>query len=333
MFLLLFAVALSADAEPALVRKPLSPASARIRVKAIAEYRLKNYTLPRPLAWPVNKYFCRRVSGIAVRGEVYELDEQGFPLNDHPLGDFYHPITISRIAINAAISYMNTDNQGMYLRATATADKLIEIMGPDGALRYRHAYKLTYGSLPAGWTSAMSQGSALSAFARVYHITCDRKYVNAGNKALAHLLEPIERGGTTTTLAALDPALSGSVWYEEYPHSGKPGYTLNGYMYTLLGLYDWAEATGSPEAKRAFDAGVQSLVKVLPLFDYDGFSIYDLAPMVHGTAPLFNPHYHRVHMMQLAALYARTREEIFETYRERWYQSVGGTIQPCDVGR
>ncbi len=334
LLLLVLLAGAAAGAEQPLVRKPLDPGGIRYRTKAIGEYRLKKYAHLRPLAWPINKYFCRRVSGLGGDEPAFDLDERGFPVSRNELGGFYHPITIARLAINSAITYMNTDDPSMYVRGIATADKLIELMGPDGAFRYPHPYQLFYDvKLASGWTSAMAQGSALSAFARAYHITCDRKYLEAGNKALAHLLKPMEKGGTATTLAALDPALAGYVWYEEYPNPVKAGYTLNGYMYALLGLHDWAVETDSVEAKQAFDAGIRSLLKVLHLYEYDGFSMYDLAPMVYGTKHLFNPHYHRVHLMQLAALYAITGEQQLEDFRARWYAAVGGPLQPCGVGR
>ena len=52
-------------------------------------------------------------------------------------------------------------------------------------------------------------------------------------------------------------------WYEEYPFSGGL-YVLNGFMYSMIGLYDLLSADGAPEdlkitAKEIFDVGFESL--------------------------------------------------------------------------
>jgi hypothetical protein len=322
--------AFTAGAQLPVTRKPLDAVGIKRRQAGINEYKSSKAVHIRPLDWNIDEYFCRRTSGMPREDATSELDEQGLPKKRHPSGSFFHPITLARFVINYSITYMNTGDPVMYVWTETAADKLISLMRADGAFTYPHPYNLYYyGKLPSGWTSAMAQGTVLSAFARAYHVTCDKRYLEAGEKTLAYLLTPIEKGGTTTSLRYLHPSLAGDPWYEEYPNPNKPAYTLNGFMYTLLGIHDWAEATGSEKAKNAFDAGVRSLVKILPLYDYDGFSIYDLAPIVYGTTPLFNPHYHRVHLMQLSALHAITAQPIFEEYRAKWYASVGGKIVPC----
>ena len=52
-------------------------------------------------------------------------------------------------------------------------------------------------------------------------------------------------------------------WYEEYPFSDGL-YVLNGFMYSMIGLYDLFTADGAPEelhftAKEIFDLGFESL--------------------------------------------------------------------------
>lgn len=248
-------------------------------------------------------------------------------------GTYYQPLTVARVVINTAITAMNRQEPALYARAVDSADKLVEIMGPDGAFRYDEPHSIHYwGVLKPGWTSSMTQGTALSALARAYHLTCDKKYLEAGERALSFLLTPIEQGGTATTLCHLHPSLSDYHWYEEYPNPNKPGYTLNGYMYTLLGLYDWAEVADSARARTAFNEGIRTLIRVLPLYNRGGMSSYDLAPLVYGTPAVFIPRYHKVHLAQLALLHAITGEQMLEDYRALWYDTVGGPVEICRGG-
>ena len=57
--------------------------------------------------------------------------------------------------------------------------------------------------------------------------------------------------------------------YEEYPTT-PPLFVLNGFIYSLFGLYDLAQvATGDAKqtAQKLFDDGMASLKVMLPFFD------------------------------------------------------------------
>jgi heparosan-N-sulfate-glucuronate 5-epimerase len=324
-------VCATAAAEPAIRRKELDAAALQSRERAIRLYKTSASKHKRALSWPIEQYFCRRYSGLIPEDARFTMDGDGLPQQRHALGNYYHPLTLARHVINMAVTYMNRKHDPLrYVQTTMGADKLVAIMGPDGAFRHPYPYRLYYyGDLRAGWTSALAQGTALSAFARAYHITCDERYRRAGDKALEHLLTPIENGGTATSLRHLDSSLAGYVWYEEYPNPNKPAYTLAGYMYTLLGLHEWAETTGSIKAKTAFEEGVRSLARILPYFDYDGFSSYDLAPILYGKPILFLTRYHRADLDLLSGLYAITKNPVLEEYRVKWYATVGGPVETC----
>jgi heparosan-N-sulfate-glucuronate 5-epimerase len=167
----------------------------------------------------------------------------------------------------------------------------------------------------------MAQGVALSALARAYsrEPTTDLKL--AGDAALRFLLVPISEGGTFTTLEQLDPSLANYIFFEEYVTSPNV-YTLNGYMFTLLGIYDWWKATESPLAERLFSKGMSTLVKLLPYYDIAGFSIYDLSFLTHDRPPHSAIRYHAVHISQLHALHSVTGRRILKEYADRWAETV-----------
>ena len=50
-------------------------------------------------------------------------------------------------------------------------------------------------------------------------------------------------------------------FYEEYPTT-KGNYTLNGFMFTLVGLYDYYKVTGNELAKELYDDGIETLKEI-----------------------------------------------------------------------
>ncbi|PIO56549.1 D-glucuronyl C5-epimerase, partial [Teladorsagia circumcincta] len=88
--------------------------------------------------------------------------------------------------------------------------------------------------LDAGWYSAMAQGHALSLLTRAYAATKNASYLVVASKALDLFEKDASAGGVRNKLFGND-------WYEEYPTS--PGsYVLNGFIYSLIGLYDFKNA-------------------------------------------------------------------------------------------
>lgn len=170
----------------------------------------------------------------------------------------------------------------------------------------------------------MAQGQALSCFMRAYEITKDPKYIEGGNRALKFLMLEKEKGGVRTNLRDLDPALREQIFYEEYV-STPNSYTLNGYIYTLLGLYDWAILTadypdkvGNNNAEWGFLEGVESLQYVIHLYDVGGFTNYDLGYMNFDVGPKLLPGYHAIHIKLLHALHSITGIQRFKDFEELW---------------
>ncbi len=233
----------------------------------------------------------------------------------------YNPVTVANFALS---QFAKNQPKPPSTPFWAAAQKLIVMQGYDGALRYGFEFKhyaldKTYGP---GWASGMAQGLSLAVWSRAYLVSKDKRYIKAGEKALAFLDAPVQFGGPRTSMAYLDKSLSGYVFYEEY--IGDKGiYTLNGFMFTLLGLHDWCENIKSDKACSMFKDGMRTLVKILPYYDFGGFSSYDLT---HVTFKHNEPHYairyHSAHVYLLRALYSITKEETLNKYAQRW--AAGG---------
>ncbi len=203
----------------------------------------------------------------------------------------------------------------------------MSMQSKEGQLPYEFSYPYYVDSknyFKPGWVSGMDSGHFLSVLARAYNVTNNSKYREAAEKELAVWNKPIEEGGMFTSMYALHKSLKKYKIYEEYPCL-PPTYTLNGFMFTLIGLYDWscvADPT-SEIAKEYFDLGIKTLVQILPYYDIGGFTAYDLS---HITWGLEKPHvgvpYHRYHIVFCKIFYDITGIEEFNYYYKLWASYV-----------
>lgn len=136
-----------------------------------------------------------------------------------------------------------------------------------------------FAELKQGWYSAMGQGHAISLLARAYyHSSGDVRYLRAAMNGLKPFRVPSKQGGVLARF------MGKFEWYEEYPTT-PASFVLNGFIYSLLGLYDLnatAPRNLSHEAGTLFDLGMMSLKKMLSLFDTGSGSIYDLRHFTLG---------------------------------------------------
>lgn len=251
------------------------------------------------------------------------FDERGVPMASYSGRKEYNPVTVAQYALSQHGRYLRGKGSAdEFLRA---ADALLELQDENGALRYPfdYTYYLTGEVLERGWVSGLAQGQALSVYARAYALTHDQRYLEAGDLALAFLTRWHSDGGTMDTLAHLDPSLDGYVWFMEYP-VGEPFYTLNGFTFTLLGLYDWSQspAAGAEQASLALGCGMRTLERVLPYYDAGGLSTYDLGHLAGASWPNIQPEYHAIHIYTLYALNSVLPSPILRAQVERWREQV-----------
>jgi heparosan-N-sulfate-glucuronate 5-epimerase len=154
-------------------------------------------------------------------------------------------------------------------------------------------------SLSPGWYSSMAQGQAISCLCRIYKHTGDKKYLRAALKATEPFDVLSKDGGVRAIFAETVP------WYEEYP-TKIPSFVLNGFIYSLLGLYDLTQVAPPPanaNALRLYNEGLKSLTKLLLLYDLGFRTSYDLRHFTLHTEPrVARWDYHVVHVGQLLTL-------------------------------
>src|SRR5512135_2259480 len=104
----------------------------------------------------------------------------------------------------------------------------------------------------------------------------------------------------------------GHVVYTEIPGMAAPG-IMDGFMRSLLGLYDLYMETEESEAYDLFREGVEGLRYFLPRWDYrKKWSWYS------NRSYLCPPSYHALNRVLLAVLARLTGESSFAEYAERW---------------
>ena len=116
------------------------------------------------------------------------------------------------------------------------------------------------------WTSAMSQATGLEALTRAYRATGKASYLAVGRRALSVFAASPPLGVGVRTRRGRRYLL----------YSFAPGAAvINGFLQTLIGLYDYAQASGSASAAALFRAGDAEARAEVPRYDTGSWSLYE----------------------------------------------------------
>ncbi len=241
---------------------------------------------------------------------VMSLDPEGVPrARGRLMGLVYKP---------AFIAWWGLVNLGHFLRHHDEASKEIfltqvkwleanAVLRADGAVVWPNRFDCLQGAtlLKAPWISAYDQGMVMSALVRGYRIT-----------AQPHLLQLVQGATKVFGLDVQDAGVRISVGsrtlYTELPGAPAPG-ILDGFMTSLLGLYDVWMQTGDSEVRHLFTMGVEGLKYMLPRWDYrNKWSWYG------SHAYLCPPPYHYLNRALLTVLLRLTSEPSLGKYAENW---------------
>ncbi|MBQ0005293.1 MAG: hypothetical protein KBS68_05490 [Clostridiales bacterium] len=225
----------------------------------------------------------------------------------------YNCVLIAQQGLSEYGYYLNTKKKEHLEQVFLTADWLINRQEDNGAWIEHFDFYLPNVSewQEAPWVSAMGQGQAISLMCRCYLLTGDDKYLNSAKLAV----NPFEISSKSLGVVSY---YGDKPIYEEFP-SKTPSFVLNGFAYSLFGLYDLFCITKDKRVKRLFDEGIDTLKTILPLYDDSGLSYYDLGYITAPfRVPTTNPKYHLIHIRLLYGLHSITGEEIFEFYAKKW---------------
>jgi len=159
------------------------------------------------------------------------------------------------------------------------------------------------------YASAMCQAQGISVLLRAHQITGHERYLQACQRAMLIFEKSVAGGGVRSDYP------DGKVFFEEYCLSPFYSHTLNGLIYTLIGLEEMARVTDHPRARHWYERGVETLARpqVLDRYDLGYASTYDQLP-----SRLLAYDYHAVHCCLLMCLFDMTGREVFKETAERW---------------
>ena len=210
--------------------------------------------------------------------------------------------------------FINTKEKEHYANAQKVADWLLKHQAANGGWLYEYDYyhPRVEETIKSPWICGMAQGEAVGFLARMYKITNNSDYCDAAEKALEPLEKTVEDGGVLRYW-------NGMPFYEEYPTPTKPTMTINGFMFCLVGLSDFYCICGSKKAKAMFDRGYDTLINILPYYDSENTSYYDLSHLTNiPRAPHPAGKYDPLHVTLCQTLNLIKPHEVLRFYAEKW---------------
>lgn len=211
--------------------------------------------------------------------------------------EIFFSIGIFQYGLAAYDLFLKTKEEVYKTKLLACADWAIENQQGDGGW-VTFAYES-----PEHPYSSMAQGEGISMLIRAHIVTHDERYIEAAHKAKDFMLKPISEGGTTNYSGA-------DVYLYECTHDPL---ILNGWIFSLWGLYDYYKYTKNEKVSKILDATLLSLKKKLPEFDMKYWSNYE-----EGGKRICSPFYHKLHVAQLKIMYVLFDDAIYNEYAQKW---------------
>lgn len=210
--------------------------------------------------------------------------------------EIYFSIGIFQYGLAAYDLYLQTKKEAYKEKLLACADWAVENQQDDGGwvtFAYNH---------PEAPYSSMAQGEGISLLIRAALATGEKKYITAMHKAKDFMLKPISEGGTT------EYKESDVIFYEATVIPA----VLNGWIFSLWGLYDYCKYTKEAEAQAVLEKTLDTLKRKLPEYDTKYWSKYD------AGSRMCSPFYHKLHIAQLNVMYDLFGDAIYKEFADKW---------------
>ncbi len=243
------------------------------------------------------------------------FDDNGVPMRRYATSGLqYVPTRIAAYGLAHFNRWMRTrceDDRATFLRM---ADWFM--LASDARWRYHFAMP----GLPSGWISCMAQGEGISVLTRAFTLTGDVAYLNQARGAAEPLTVPIAEGGVKSLID------EEWLFLEEYPLH-RPRHTLNGFLYSLVGLLDLCEVEPHLRTTLGVDDFIRTLKRRWTLWDAGYWSKYDLHVSRAQMPNLATGQYHNIHVALLDYIASREHSIELEAVAKQWRMLA--TIPSC----
>ncbi|GAK11815.1 D-glucuronyl C5-epimerase family protein [Geomicrobium sp. JCM 19039] len=257
------------------------------------------------------RYDLSRVENWAVT-----FDAAGIPTTSHGSNPVYNPSTISLYGLQNYSLYLLNNAKEYRERFLLVANWLVDHQDELGGWAYTFDHPFLphrVSTLRAPWYSAIGLGMALSVLSRATLLTDDKRFLDAAVRVVPLFQKNVAEGGVRSQFEETYD------FYEECPTTPS-SFILNGFMFSLIGLYDLHTASNQEDAHHLFQSGMRTLKRMLSLYDLGNRTAYDLT---HYTGASGAPNiakwgYHITHIHLLEALNSIQQSDEFETTLHRW---------------
>lgn len=238
------------------------------------------------------------------------FDENNLPMREYRnLGIYYNPAYIAWWAIINLEEYVKNDDvnylENFYSSIHWLCENCIETERGFVIWPYNFDWKEGKSILKAPWFSALAQGLAISVLVRAYLLSGNIKLLELAKKGTKVYEVEVKNGGIKTLK-------DGYVFYEEYP-SYPLARVLDGFIFSLLGLYDYYRVSKDLEVKKLFEDGYKALTNNIEYWNYnDRWSWYGS----HGN--LSSPMYNKLNSCLLLAMYNITKDTYLKKIALSW---------------
>jgi len=241
----------------------------------------------------------------------YPLDERHVPQVDMGpnYGLKYNPITIAQFGLFKLQQWAWKQEAEALFEAQNCVSWLLQNLKEwrPGVCAWIYDFDLNFYGPKAPWISGMAQGQGLSLLLRAHQIQPIEDIELITKSIFQAFYHPVTDGGVQETFA------DGALIFEEFT-TRPPSRVLNGHLFALLGIYDFAFFWQDRRTMNFFKNVTDGLAQNLENYDTGFWNLYDL----HSTKRLASPMYMQVHIRLLKIFAELTANETFFQYAQKW---------------
>lgn len=237
----------------------------------------------------------------------YQADSNGVILTNLSGELYYNPVTMSQKGINLFDRFQKMGDTLYLDYARRHRNALESLMDENGLFEYRinwhHRLDIF---LWNPWYSGMAQGQALSLLSRLAYYAGDSL-----SEVMAHKVYRTLNFNLEFSDEIIRVGRDGYAWIEEYP-ADPPDHTFNGFMFAIIGIYDFYHLLSNNEETRSVLSSYLTTVNNnMKLFRNPGtVSFYCLRHHHIDTT------YHKIHIQQLDYLTEITNDSSFTKFAD-----------------